>query len=369
MNIVFLCGALEPGRDGVGDYSRKLAVALVQEGHQVALAALNDGYVTVATEGSQPTDEIELPVLRLPASWPAAQRFGRAKEWIGKINPEWVSVQFVPYAFQSKGLPYGFTQDLKSLGGLFRWHFMFHELWLDAPEQLTQHVVAWGQRFIISRLLTSIKPEAISVSIPFNQKRLKSLGVQSKVLPLFGNIVPGKEDAIASADPSKPSSPSILYFGCAPRQTYLRQLVQGLAEYCQAVPGALSIIIVSGQSANKNAFIQALQKELAAHKVDIVDCDFMESDALSDLMRRCTVGIARSAPYLIGKSGSAIAMLEHGLPIWLPKWRKNEPLEYDFRTHMIHPELKAAFSPRPRPDYASRLPEVATEFIHQLRGK
>lgn len=367
MNIVFLCGALEPGRDGVGDYSRKLAGALVQEGHQVALAALNDSYITAATEGLQPTDGVELRVLRVPASWPAAQRFGRTKEWIGKIKPEWVSVQFVPYAFQAKGLPYGFTQDLRSLGGLFRWHIMFHELWLDAPERLTQHAVTWGQRFIISRLLTSIKPEAISVSIPFNQKRLKGLGIQSKVLPLFGNIMPGKEDALLSAEPPKPSSPSILYFGCAPRGTYFRQLLQGLVAYCRAVPDALSIIIVSGQSANKELFIQALQKELAAYRVDIVDCDFMESDALSDLMRRCTVGIARSAPYLIGKSGSAIAMLEHGLPVWLPKWRNNEPLEYDFRTQLIHPELKAAFHPRPRPEYASRLPEVATEFINQLR--
>ena len=208
MNIIFLCGALEPGRDGVGDYSRKLAGALVQEGHQVALAAMNDGYVSTATVGSQPTDGSALSVLRVPASWSAAQRFGRAKKWIEQIKPEWVSVQFVPYAFHSKGLPYGFTQDLKSLGGLFRWHFMFHELWLDAPEQLTQHVVAWGQRLIISRLLTAIKPEAISVSIPFNQKRLKTLGIQAKVLPLFGNIVPGMEEAIASAETPKPSSPT-----------------------------------------------------------------------------------------------------------------------------------------------------------------
>ncbi|QIL75337.1 hypothetical protein [Hymenobacter sp. HDW8] len=246
---------------------------------------------------------------------------------------------------------------------------MFHELWLDAPEQLTQHVVAWGQRLIISRMLTAIKPDAVSVSIPFNQKRLKALGVQSEVLPLFGNIMPGKQEALFSAKPPKPSSPSILYFGCAPRGAYLRQLLQGLSAYCRAAPDALSIIVVSGQSLNKDIFIQALQTELAAHKVDIVDCDFMESDALSDLMRRCTVGVARSAPYLLGKSGSAIAMLEHGLPVWLPKWRNNEPLDYDFRPHLIHPDLRAAFHPGPRPDYASRLPEVATEFIHQLSGK
>ncbi|QIL75338.1 glycosyltransferase family 4 protein [Hymenobacter sp. HDW8] len=119
MNIVFLCGALEPGRDGVGDYSRKLAGALVEKGHQVALAALKDGHVPAVTEGIQLSDEVEVPVLRVPASWPAAQRFSRAKEWIGRINPEWVSVQFVPYAFQAKGLPYAFAQDLKSLGGFF----------------------------------------------------------------------------------------------------------------------------------------------------------------------------------------------------------------------------------------------------------
>ena len=45
MRIVFICGSLEPGRDGVGDYVRHLAVAVAQQGHETAAVALRDPFV------------------------------------------------------------------------------------------------------------------------------------------------------------------------------------------------------------------------------------------------------------------------------------------------------------------------------------
>ena len=42
MNLLFVCTSLQPGRDGVGDYSRLLASACADAGHTCALLAIND---------------------------------------------------------------------------------------------------------------------------------------------------------------------------------------------------------------------------------------------------------------------------------------------------------------------------------------
>jgi hypothetical protein len=40
LNIVFLCGSLQPGRDGVGVYTRRLAGEVIRQGHQASIISL-----------------------------------------------------------------------------------------------------------------------------------------------------------------------------------------------------------------------------------------------------------------------------------------------------------------------------------------
>ena len=42
MKFAFICGSLEPGRNGVGDYTRRLAGELAAQGHECLLVSLND---------------------------------------------------------------------------------------------------------------------------------------------------------------------------------------------------------------------------------------------------------------------------------------------------------------------------------------
>ena len=37
MKITFICGSLNPGQDGVGDYTRRLAAQLALDGHECQL--------------------------------------------------------------------------------------------------------------------------------------------------------------------------------------------------------------------------------------------------------------------------------------------------------------------------------------------
>ena len=45
MKIAFLCGSLEPGFDGVGDYVRMLASEVIVQGHQAVIVAINDTHL------------------------------------------------------------------------------------------------------------------------------------------------------------------------------------------------------------------------------------------------------------------------------------------------------------------------------------
>jgi hypothetical protein len=81
-----------------------------------------------------------------------------------------------------------------------------------------------------------------------------------------------------------------------------------------------------------------------------------------------TVGIVRSEPYLLGKSGVAIALLEHGTPIWLPKWTGDNQPELVFRKHLIYKELKKTVDYPPHESYQSLLSGVTSEFIIHLKN-
>jgi hypothetical protein len=65
MKIAFITGGLEPGRNGVGDYARRLAGELIQLGHPAVIVGLNDSEVQERSVESQEIEGVSVPVLRL----------------------------------------------------------------------------------------------------------------------------------------------------------------------------------------------------------------------------------------------------------------------------------------------------------------
>jgi hypothetical protein len=166
MKIAFIVSSLEPGRDGVGDYTRRLAGELIRQGHECQIVALNEKVESrkQKAENRNPTSDLrlltsgfsetqhsegtEVPCLRLPGSlgWP--ERTTLARKWVDAFNPDWVSLQFVPFGFQSKGLPFGLPRQLKVIIGSRPLHWMFHELWVlwRFPLSLRKRLLGQGQK-------------------------------------------------------------------------------------------------------------------------------------------------------------------------------------------------------------------------------
>src|SRR5262245_52168118 len=103
MNVAIICSSAEPGRDGVGDYSVRLGVALAPGGHHRALVIAERD---PAVPGAHPVngERDGIPVLRLPASLPNAQRGRALAEALARFEPDWVIVQFVCWGFADRGV-------------------------------------------------------------------------------------------------------------------------------------------------------------------------------------------------------------------------------------------------------------------------
>ena len=131
MIILFICSSLEPGRDGVGDYTRKLAAALVKQQYNIVVVAFNDRYISENVLACTQTDENEtITVIRFSANTELKFRLKHIQELIEQSGFDWISLQYVPYGFNKKGIPFFLPKALSALNTKARWHIMFHETWI-----------------------------------------------------------------------------------------------------------------------------------------------------------------------------------------------------------------------------------------------
>ncbi|WP_374166795.1 hypothetical protein [Arcticibacter sp. MXS-1] len=369
MKVLFLCGSLEFGKDGVGDYTRCLAGELTMQGHEVQTVSIYDQFISApCTEFFGPGDQI--PAFRLPRNLNDDELFRSCKDLIQKFRPDVISLQFVPYSFHLKGLPLFFVRSLSRILKGQRVHIMFHELWLDDTGSFAQAIVKKLQKYIIRLLILKLRPVLVNVSIPFNHQRLQDIGVNSSLLNIYGNIPMRKTDAVLLGFDRVEALPvKILYFGGSPRGSFLSLVLNELEVFCKARIHEVAVIVAGGTAAGKREFVNQLRNRLEKYGAKIIAYDFLSPDSLSFLFSHCTIGIGRSEPYLLGKSGAAIAMLEHGLPVWLPKWSgAPHELTFEFRRHLVFNRLEDATSFKDRPSYYPMLPLVAQEFVLQFNS-
>lgn len=372
MKIVFLCGAMEAGRDGVGDYVRRLSAELIRQGHQPAVVALNDRHIQDVSFEIQKAEGTIIPVLRIPDNCSNKRRFGMANKLIMDFGPEILSLQFVPYSFHVKGIPYHMLFGLRHILAerRFRFHIMFHEMWLDTPVGILQRITAITQKMLIVRMVKELKPAIVHVSIPFNQIRLKNMGITSTILNLFGNIYKeGRMSVPLKAEwKTDQCGISLLYFGTSPKGSFLQKLTDKLKTFCEASGFSFTIFLVCGGSGAKDRFVEELHVKLDVFGCEIVDCGFLEIDMISSLMTQCTAGISRSNVNLLGKSGGTVAMLEHGLPVWMPKWDGSDKLALGFREELIFADLNSAISTKKKHKYQPILEDVVKDFLKQFNS-
>ena len=369
MNIVLICAALQPGRDGVGDYARRLAGELIRTGHQAAIIALNDRYIQTKITELQIADKVEVPVMRLPAAWPMSGRLNAAEKWIDKLDPDWLSLQFVPFGFHPKGLKLMLGRQLYKIGGGRQWHIMFHELWVGMDEQSPAKHILWGwaQRQLIKAIIKQLKPVVIHTQAGLYQLQLAKLDVKAGLLRLFGNV-PVLHNAVFEKDAN---TINFLIFGHihfgAPAETFALEAVAYAKKRHQQVS-----LTFAGRCGSSR---QDWELACLAAGLPVKLLGESSPERIAEELQKATIGITTTPAALADKSGTVAAMLEHGLPVlcvarvWEARMVKNSIAPQGILTYeqgkleVLLNKLQAASAVN------NKVSDIGAQLIDSLNGK
>jgi glycosyltransferase involved in cell wall biosynthesis len=360
MNIVFLCGALEPGRDGVGDYTRRLANELVRQGHQAAIVALNDPFVIDEYQGTENSGKNELIVWRFPSLWSERKRFHHARMAIDVINPTWISLQFVIFSFHPQGVPYRLQRNLAYLTEGRRFHCMFHELWvgLDRGKLFKSSIVSSLQKIIIKQMIHFLKPMTIHTHLPAYSVDLEGLGLQVSPLPLFSNIEVTEED-------NKPNETSIFrvgFFSQAEISDAIAEFLKSLGREVMLKGLTLEVLLIGGSEEPMNRIKKEIE-DINGYRNGVKVTGFLTAEALSKALSSCAIGVSPVPRHSLGKSGSVAAFIAHGVPVAAPNVHPEySPEDVGF----FSPKLRAAVIRDPQINMVENAKKATLEAKNEL---
>jgi hypothetical protein len=371
MKFLFICGSLEPGRDGVGDYVQHLSVELIRQGHEVTAVAINDRHIKEEFKGEQVFSGQNINVFRLPSILPEKQRYLKTKACREELKPDWISLQFVPYSFHNKGLPYQLNKLMKLIGKDQRWHIMFHELWLgfSINSPLKDRIIGFLQRKIISSFVRFLKPELITTSNLLYRKLLENNHITTMILPLFSNIpVAPKDEAYTKGifdrlglDPAKRNE--WLLFGIFGNIYPDSSLDNAIAEQLE-IHGHSNFKMAFVGVGNLNAYGMNEFKRLESlfgHRMKFIHLGVQSQDKISNVLQVLDYGISCTPSEHIGKSGVFATMKLHGLKVILPKHdyvRDNDEETSHYNEYFMK-----------RPAYTWKVSYVTDHYIKLLTDK
>jgi len=308
MKITLVCSSIEPGRDGVGDYSRLLAGALIDLGHNCTLLALNDKFVSQVQRDEQLVNETTILTLRIPCGT-FVDYITEIQSWIKDIDPDLLSLQYVIFGYDNKGLPFGLSKKLLAISQGRKWHIMFHELWLGMAVQESVKLKIWGlvQRLLITTLIHSLKPSVINTQTQLYITQLKKLGYKASYLPLFSNIplVKGAQKLDGG------NVIKFVVFGSIHTGALIKELAADAAEYASAHNTPVLLTFIGRCGDEQKHWIS----EWKSKGLDVKVMGDQSADIVSAVLQNSTIGIASTGVAVIEKSGAFAAMRVHGLPV------------------------------------------------------
>lgn len=313
MKILFLCGSLEPGRDGVGDYTRRLAIECQHLGQQVAIIAINEKMLA-ASRINDMQQEGSLSVLthRLSAKESWGKRKAKTEEIISRFSPEIISFQYVSFSFHNKGIPYFLPRWMSEIAGFqAKWHFMFHELWITESigESLKDWLLSQIQKQIIKKLLNQVNSPLIHTSTLKYHTMLKKLGFRADVLPIFSNLPKGRKSVLPHISDRKEKFIAV-FFGHLHEVENFAEKIKTLSNVLEnELNKQLEIIHIGANQHPKTLnWINQLPHPTFS-------LGFLTAQEAADIIYNADIGLSNYPVELVQKSGSIASILYNGLPV------------------------------------------------------
>lgn len=374
MKICFICGSLEPGKDGVGDYTRRLAGELIRQGHQSSIISINDSFIDSAQEFFQNDEDVKILSLRIPSVLSSLKKLNLSRNFIEKFQPTWLSLQYVPFSFNVKGLHFGLSNFLVGLSDNAQWHIMFHEYRVDIKSGLNFKMKIWGflQMLNVKSIFRKLKPQVIHTHSQVYKKCLALDGISSASLPLFSNLS-DYNSATSDYDIVKNTKNDFktIFFGTIYSWDHekLENVLIAIVKHCKENNLIPSVIFIGKSHYDKQRIIQKFKV------YDFLIQDFGEKSILEIIQNlNCSdIGITTTPLLLAQKSGTIAAMKQFNLPVfsianeWAPFFHYiNTPFDgiYDLgkNNFLLSDFLNNGKLPR---NYIT-LEEVSNQFINNL---
>jgi hypothetical protein len=328
MAILFLTACLEPGKDGVGDYSRLLARECARLGQPCHLLALNDPQITQPLESSETVAGLESRTLRLPATLPWDERIRLSIAFRDRLGIDRVSLQFVCFAWHPKGLVPRLAAHLAPIVGGRPLHVMFHEIWVGHGEAVPFkfRLLGLAQRFILRREMRRLRPRSVSTSNPLYVGLLRGIGLEASELPLFGNIpvpAPGEKISPPAAlvraglcdeTGAHPAFMIGLFFGTLHPEWMAEPFMSRFIAAARTAGRRPALVSIGHIGQAGAALWEQLRRDYSA-QVELLALGPSSPEDISALMLIADFGVTANPWHLMGKSGTAAAMLDHGLPV------------------------------------------------------
>lgn len=318
MRILLVCGSLEPGRDGVGDYSRKLKLEFVKQGHHVFLLALNDRHASTLIENAA---HKEVSEIRLPAAMEARERFIKLEEITEAFAPDWISLQFVGYSFHKRAVVFDLAKQLKRLKIKTNIHIMFHEIWQgeSGDSTLKDKVIGFFQKRSAIAVVKALKPKCISTTNRYYQKSLLKAGISTNKIPVFSNMPLGdcalkKIYRQLPADFRNNSADYVLatFFGGLHPHSLLAERIRQLSATVREQLNKKLIVTHAGKSPEIKEQFTKLSEETG---IPMYVLGEWAENEIADYLCTCDVSLSNHPKVLFEKSGSIAAALYNQCPV------------------------------------------------------
>ena len=337
------------------------------QGNDCKLVALMEKEVLSDTVEIQEIDGVKIEVLRLPYENGFHQNIETAKPWVDSFNPQWVSLQYVPFSFHHKGMPFGFHDALLPLVCNRNFHIMFHELWVGISiiSPFKHKVIGFFQKYIAQKIVSKTKPKSISTTNILYNLVLQKAEINAMVLPLFSNI--------------KKIKPDEIYFNSILTENKITDISSCIfigvfgTIYPQAnIEEELMNLYESKEKNKKIVFLHFGRigmygkKELERLKdhfigmIQFVELGELPSEKISTILQKLDVGISCTPSQHVGKSGVYAAMKLHGVEVAMSG---GDVLpDYDTALQIKMPEFLN------RPSEMWDVKYIAQQFLTTLNG-
>lgn len=308
MKVLFICSSLEPGKDGVGDYTRRLAAEFSLRGAQVLIISLKDKCVENGV-----IDEVQefnnIPLIVKRFSNKLTNSLSLLNLALESYQPERVFLQFVIYGFHPKGLPYLYINKLSKILSNFQTSVMFHELWVGMEDQASavHKIYRIFQIKIIKNLIQNLKPKKIFTNTDLYQYQIKEIGYNSEVLPLFSNIL-NKGIGVKEKDTF-----CVGFFGTIYSINKASKFICDLKNVCTIHDKRLKFKFIGKNGSLVNKWMDLLQKNNVEYSI-LGELSEMQ---ISNELNACDLGVSTTPRLLFQKSGVFSTYVEHGLKIFV----------------------------------------------------